>query len=162
MILIYARKYENIVLLGWLELWREWSCNGKHTYNTYNLKNLVNKPTCLKNVNNPRTIYLILTNKNKCFFHNDVIEIGLSDFQQMPLTVLKSNYIKCKSKVKTYRWFNGFNKVSSMVLKLYLTGLKNITIAYSLKELISLIKKWQPNNCTCRLCKTLMVLGLLT
>ena len=77
---------------------------------TYNLKNLVNKPTCFKNVNKPCTIDLILTNKNKCFFHNDVIETGLSDFHQMPLTVLKSNYIKCKSKVKTYKCFNGDDK----------------------------------------------------
>ena len=41
---------------------------------TYNLKNLVKSQTCFKNVNNPRTIDLILTNKNKCFFHNDVID----------------------------------------------------------------------------------------
>ena len=31
----------------------------------------------------------------------------------MPLTVLKSKYIKCKSKVKTYRCFEGFDKVVS-------------------------------------------------
>ena len=78
---------------------------------TYNLKNLVKSPTCFKNVNNPRTIDLILTNKNKCFFHNDVIETGLFDFHQMPLTVLKCNYVKCKPKVTTYRCFRSFDTV---------------------------------------------------
>ena len=48
-----------------------------------------------------------------------------------------------------------------MGLKLYRIWLKkletvpgNIKNASSLKGFKSLIKKWQPNNCTCRLCKT--------
>ena len=70
------RKYENIVLLG------HFNCDEsdpamKNFLYTFNLKNLVKNPTCFKNVNNPRTIDLILNNKNKCFFHNNVIETGL-------------------------------------------------------------------------------------
>ena len=42
---------------------------------------------------------------------NDVIEIGLYEFHQMPLTLIKCNYIKCKPKVITYRCFNGFDNV---------------------------------------------------
>ena len=51
-----------------------------------------------------------------------------------------------------------------MVLKLYRRRaqrkedwnrvLENIKNAPSLKEFKSLVKKWQPNNCTCRLCKS--------
>ena len=78
---------------------------------TYNLKNLVESPTCVKDVNNPRTIDLILTNRNECFFHNDVIGTGLFDFHQMPLTVLKCNYYKCKPKVTTYRCFRSLDTV---------------------------------------------------
>ena len=104
------RKYEDIVLLG------DYNCKESEPVmekflHTYNFKNLVKKPTCFKNINNPRTIDLILTNKNKPFCHNDVIETGLSDFHQMPLTVLKCNYVKCKPKVLACRCFKNFDKV---------------------------------------------------
>ena len=72
-------------------------------------KNLVKKPTCFKNVNNPSTIDLILTNKNKSFYHTDVLETGLSDFQKLVFTTLKSSYIKLKRKVITYRCFKIFD-----------------------------------------------------
>ena len=81
-------KYENIILLGGFNC-EENDPTMEHFLYTFNLKNLVKHPTCLKNVNNPRTIDLILTNKSKCIFHNNVIETGLSDFHQMPLTVLR-------------------------------------------------------------------------
>ena len=57
-----------------------------------------------------------------------------------------------------------------MILKLYRIGLKktwnivpeNIKNSSSLKEFKSLIKKWQLNNCTCRLCKTyIYVIGFV-
>ena len=103
----YLSMYENIILLG------DYNCEEKHSameefLHTFNLKNLVKKPTRYKSVNNPCTIDLILTNKSKSFFKNDVIETGLSDFHQMPLTILKSNYIKCKPKQITYRNYNNF------------------------------------------------------
>ena len=37
------------------------------------------------------------------------MEIGLSDFYQMTLTILKCNYIKCKPKILTYRCFKHFD-----------------------------------------------------
>ena len=60
----YLSKY-NILLLG------DFNCEEKANFMndflcTYNLKNLVKKPTCFTNVNNPSIIGLILTNKNKC------------------------------------------------------------------------------------------------
>ena len=56
-------KYENIILLG------DFNCTEsdpqmENFLYTYNLKNLVKKTTCYKNVNNPSTIDLILTNKH--------------------------------------------------------------------------------------------------
>ena len=91
-------KYENIVLLGDFNCVENDSAMENFLY-SFTLRNLVKRPTCFENVNNPRTIDLIVTNKNKSFFHNDVIETSLSDFHHMPLTVLKCNYIKCKPSV---------------------------------------------------------------
>ena len=76
---------------------------------TYNLKMLFKKPTCFQNVNNPNTIDLILTNKNKSFYHTDVVETGLSDFHKLVFTILKSSYIKLKRKVITYRCCKSFD-----------------------------------------------------
>ena len=65
---------------------------------TYNLKNLVKKRLALRTPRTavPLTLYLLI---NISFFNNDVIGIGLSDFHEMPLTIL--NYIKCKPKILT-------------------------------------------------------------
>ena len=52
---------------------------------------LVKKPTCFTNVNNPSTIGLILTNKNKSFYHTDILETGLSNFHKLVFTILKSS-----------------------------------------------------------------------
>ena len=63
------------------------------------------KPTCFKNVNNPSIVDLILTTRNKGFYHTDVLETGLSDFHKLVFTILKSSYIKLKRKDITYRCF---------------------------------------------------------
>ena len=76
---------------------------------TYNLKNVVKKPTCFKNVNNPSTIDLILTNNKKSFYRTDVLESGLSDFHKLIFTILISSFIKLKRKVITYRCFKSFD-----------------------------------------------------
>ena len=72
-------------------------------------KNLVKKPKCFQNVNNPSIIDLALTNKNKCFYHTDVLETGVSDFHKLVFTILKSSYIKLKRKGIMYRCFTSFD-----------------------------------------------------
>ena len=57
---------------------------------TYNLQNLVRDPTCCKNSSKPTCIDLILTNFPKLFQLTQTIEIGLSDFHKLILTVLKT------------------------------------------------------------------------
>ena len=104
----YLSEYDNILLLG------DFNCEEKTNFMndflcTYNFKNLVKKPTCFKNVNNPSTIDLILTNKNKSFYHTDVLETGLSDSHKLVFTILKSSHIKLKRKVITYRCFKSFD-----------------------------------------------------
>ena len=54
----------------------------------YQLKNLINEPTCFKS-DNPKCIYLILTNRPFYFQSSGAIETGLSDFHSMIVTIFK-------------------------------------------------------------------------
>ena len=62
--------------------------NLKDFCNLYLLKNLIKKPTCFKNPENPKTIDLILTNRPRSFCNSDTLETGLSDFHKLTVTVL--------------------------------------------------------------------------
>ena len=85
----YLPFYDNIILLG--DFNAEMSENAMIDFcDTYNLKNFVKDPTCLKNVEHPYYIDLILTNRPKSFQINVVTETGLSNFHKMTVTVLKS------------------------------------------------------------------------
>ena len=56
-------KFEQFLLLG--DFNSEIQESGISNFcDTYNLKNIINEPTCYKNILNPSTIYLILTNKS--------------------------------------------------------------------------------------------------
>ena len=61
---------------------------------TYDLKSLIKESTCYKNPNKPSCIDLVLTNKPRSFQHSCVIETGLSDFQKMTVTVMKTFFEK--------------------------------------------------------------------
>ena len=62
----------------------------------YSLKNLIKKPACFKNPDNLKCIGLILTNRQKLFQNFNIIETGLSDFNKLTVTVLKSYFKKLK------------------------------------------------------------------
>ena len=55
----------------------------------YNYKNIIRYKTCYKNPENPKCIYLMMTNISKSFQNSLAIETGLSDIHKMCLTVLK-------------------------------------------------------------------------
>ena len=61
--------------------------NISNVMESYNLKNIVKTPTCLKS-DGPRTIDLILTNRVSNFQNTVSIETGLSDFHCMVVTVV--------------------------------------------------------------------------
>ena len=50
---------------------------------SYNLKNLINDPTCFKKMDNPSCIDLVLTNKSRSFQKSSVIKTGLSEFSSI-------------------------------------------------------------------------------
>ena len=103
-----CKKYENFILIGEInsdlceDAMNEFCCN-------YNLKNLVNKPTCFKNPDHPSCIDLILTNKSRSFQNTSVIETGLSDFHKLTVTVMKSKFQKQSPKILNYRNYKYFD-----------------------------------------------------
>ena len=54
--------------------------------------------TCFKNLLKASCIDLLMTNRPKSFQDSMAVEIGLSDFQKMTLTVMKVFYKKTKNK----------------------------------------------------------------
>ena len=69
----------------------------------YLLRNLIKKPTCFKNPENPKTIDLILTNRPRSFCNSDTLEIRLSDFHKLTVTVLKMFFKKQSPNAISYR-----------------------------------------------------------
>ena len=59
------------------------------TEQKYNYKNIIRYKTCYKNPENPKCIYLMMTNISKSFQNSLAIETGLSDIHKMCSTVLK-------------------------------------------------------------------------
>ena len=97
------------------------------------LKNLIKKPTCFRNPENPKTIDLILTNRPRSFCNSDTLETGLSDFHKLTVTVLKMFFKKQSPNVISYRNYKNFlndsfrtnliNEISSSgILEADLTG----------------------------------------
>ena len=83
--------------------------NLKDFCNLYLLKNLIKKPKCFKNPENPKTIDLILTNRPMSFCSSDTLETGLSDFHKLSVTVLKTFSKKQSPKVISYRNYKKFS-----------------------------------------------------
>ena len=77
---------------------------------------------------------------------NDIFAANSSNYNTRSGTIIYSRNVKSV--------FNGTETVSYSAQKIWNILPENIKNASSLKEFKSLIKKWQPNNCTCRLCKT--------
>ena len=76
----------------------------------YKLKNLINEPTCYKNVNNPSTIDVILTNRKRSFHGSFALETGLSDHHKLIITVLKTEFEKKDPLVINYRSYRNFDE----------------------------------------------------
>ena len=72
----YMSKYDHFILLGDYN-----SEVGEEDMNefcdVYILKNLIKEPTCYKNLQNPSSIDVILTNKYRNFQNSQTIETGL-------------------------------------------------------------------------------------
>ena len=78
-------SYDNIIILG--DFNSEMSEDAMVDFcGIYNYKNIVNKPTCYKNPNNPPCIDLTLTNRQKSFQDTRVIEVCLTSMWWRPVS----------------------------------------------------------------------------
>ena len=105
-----APRYENFVIVGDLNS-EETNCEISNFMDVYGLKNLIKSPTCYKSVDNPSSIDMFLTNKASGFQNTTTIEVGLSDFHLMILTVLKSGFVKKGPRIVTYRDYSKFDPI---------------------------------------------------
>ena len=103
----YMKNYDNVILIG--DFNSEMSENAMIEFcEMYDLQNLIKEPTCFKNVDNPSSIDVILTNRKENFQKSSAIEIGLSDHHKMVCTVLKSDFKKLDPisvKYRSYKYF---------------------------------------------------------
>ena len=107
----------------------------KEFCDSYNLKNLINEPTCFKNPLNPSSIDIILTNRSKRFQDSKVIETGLSDHHKMTITVLKAFFQKQSPHIIKYRDFTKFNNnLFRNELQLQLNNINSNDITYETFE----------------------------
>ena len=86
-------RYENFVIVGDLNS-EETNCEISNFMDVYGLRNLIKSPTCYKSADSPTSIDMFLTNKTSGFQNTTTMEVGLSDFHLMILTVLKSGLLK--------------------------------------------------------------------
>ena len=105
---LYSSKYDNFLLMG------DFNAEPKEPsmsefLQLYNLKNLINTPTCYKNPVKPSCIDLILTNRPKTFHSSCAIETGLSDFHKMTVSVMKTYFQKQEPKIVCYRDYRRFS-----------------------------------------------------
>ena len=78
----------------------------KNFCENYNLRSLLKKPTCFKNLENPSCIDLIFTKKPRSFIKTGVIETRLSDYHQLVTTVMKMHFPRSKPSIINYKKFD--------------------------------------------------------
>ena len=83
--------------------------NMKTFCKNYSLQNLIKQPACYKNASRPTCTDLILTNIPCSFQSTCVIEIGLSDFHLMTLTVMKKSFKIIQPRIINYRSYKHFS-----------------------------------------------------
>ena len=120
-------EYENVAVIGDLNInsLKKHSHFDKAKFNklktfcdTYDFSNLIKGPTCFQS-DDPSSIDVILTNKNRSFIHSKSIMNGLSDHHSFVCTMLKTTIKKLKPTKINYRSFKNFNE------KYFLVDLEN-------------------------------------
>ena len=103
-----CKMYDSIILLG--DFNSEMCEDAMQAFcNVYNLKSLINEPTCFKSIDNPSCIDLILTNKARSFIKSSVVETGLSDCHRLTITIMNTNFQKQTPNILSYRNYKYFN-----------------------------------------------------
>ena len=113
----YTTTYENITLIGDFNINPIKNKFLNYFNETFNLKNLINEPTCFKS-QTPSMIDVILTNHRSSFMKTAMLETGFSDHHKMIFSILKHTFAKGPPKVVCYRGLKNFYlKVFNIYLK---------------------------------------------
>ena len=90
----------------------------------------MNDATCYKNQENLPRIDLILTYNPNSFQNSGVIEIGLSDFYKMTLTIMKTTFEKLKPNIIHYRDYRKFSndKFRENLIPVYQLRILELTV----------------------------------
>ena len=75
----------------------------------YSLSSLIKEPIFYKHSANHSYIDLILTNSLHNFQNSSVVETGLSDFNRMIVTVLKTTFQRLPLKIRKYRSYSNLD-----------------------------------------------------
>ena len=102
---LHSSTYNKIILLGDFNT----EIDDQHMQSFCDNYSLKRQPTCYKNFGKPTCIDLILTNMLRSFQSTCVIEIGLSDFHLMTLTVMRKIFKKIKPRIINYKSYNNFS-----------------------------------------------------
>ena len=142
---IYMTKYDNILFLGGFNSER----SENYFFNVYNLRNIINEPTCFMNPNNPSCIDLFLTNRPRCFQNTVALERGISDFHKMVVMILKVFYKKQKPKIIQHRKCDNFDKDlfrEELNNELLNVDLNNTELSEFFETFMSLLDKHAPKK----------------
>ena len=105
---LYLGNYERFIMIGDFNV-----CDTdqilKDFNQQYSCKNVVKDPTCYKNINNPSTIDLIITNAPRSCWNTKCFINGLSDFHALVVTTLNIKYDKPQPKEVIYRDYKNFD-----------------------------------------------------
>ena len=101
-------QYENVMLIGNLNITIENKNLVEVFMNSFSLECLIKKPACFHS-KNPSCIDLILTNKKNLFKNSNALEVGILDYRSLILTALKNQLVKGNAKTKLYRDYSEFN-----------------------------------------------------
>ena len=95
---LYLSNYESLFEVGDFNVCVEEICMPGFCH-TFGLKRLMKDATCYKNLENPSSIDLILTNNLRSFQNLCVVETGLLDFHRMVVTAMKKSFERLKPRV---------------------------------------------------------------
>ena len=96
----YTSNYEKMFSMG--DFNSEMSETSINSFcNFYNLKFLVQEPTCYKNPDRQSCIALFLSNCANHFLKTEILEPGLSDFHKLRITTIRLKFGNQPSQIVT-------------------------------------------------------------
>ena len=110
---LQLRQYKHFIFMGDFNVEPN-DATMKNFCQIYDCRNIVKDKICFKNSINPTYIDLVITSRSKSFQESEVIEMGLSYFHKMNLTVMKVFCNKQKPKINQYRKYKDFSNQAFM------------------------------------------------